>query len=194
MQKQDQEVFEYRNKRLIIRPESIRYEFGPTVYIVENPVAIMCWTEAIELDMFRIGSKIKLRLKGENGNKFTFVLRSYFGVGWSRIVEVSDEILNSLWGNFFGDIQEYYGEKIDNGETIVLSGFQINESKLSKLGNRDESVTTIDFKDASLKETYDQLIVSSISNPEKFIAIKDRWDWNAPLIQTIIKRLCPLSS
>ena len=172
------------NSDLTISDSEITLRNNWGIHRSGNPKGIRFGIDPIEFYEFRIGYTYKIQILTEADEVLSIPLVSYFGINRSKVSNLQNEILSSLWENRFYEVYtglvEQYKKQVD---LQFDNSYELNSDGLLILKRKE----LIRFEDMRIDKRFNHYIVNSKSDPKLFTNIYYLKIWNSSILLMILE-------
>jgi len=133
---------------------------------------------------FTIGRHYFIDLRDMDGVITTIKLKSYYGIRKDAGYTLWNEIIQQLWAHYFSAIFNHYFDLFKNYQTFELAGV-----KFLFEGIGFENNYRIPWEDIALSNYRTYFVIHPRQNPKENKSLYFARDWNAFILQRLLKKI-----
>jgi len=174
-------------KRLIFKIDGLIIEkpfsFDDPVFIAAEDITAfrlgMRWIRGL---YFIIGRQFIVELKLQDDSKTKIKLFSLYSIRDQRYNEIWLEIVEQLYHHYFSSQLQLYVELYEMGQSFNLSGLTFVDDGI--IWNKNKK---LNYNQVALSNYRTYFVIHNTNDPRQNISFKFLNDWNAYLIQSLLK-------
>ncbi len=176
-------------KRIIIADKGINIEktrsFDSPVFIpAESITAFRYGSKWIRGYKFTVGKHYFIEIKDANRKIFKIKLKSYYGLQQETYGDLWAEIIDLLWDTYFKQILDNYLGLYQEKQPFELGGIKFLPEGISWSKNKE-----VRWKDIGLSNYVTYFMIYHKENPKEHISRSFAHDWNAVVLQQLLKKI-----
>jgi len=177
------------SKKFTFTKEGIKIEklmsFDPSVLLPsENICAFRYGVSLTRGYVFVIGRQYFIEIKDLQNKIFKIKLKSLYGIKRETYYKKWSDIFNQLWRNYFSDVLNYYTELYNIHQIFELAGVKFLSEGIS-WDNKNKLL----WEEIALSNYRTYFMIHHIQNPNQNKSISFSTDWNAFILQSLLKRI-----
>ena len=133
---------------------------------------------------FVIGRQFFIEIKDYQNKVTTIKLKSYYGIRRKTYHELWSNIFNKLWEHYFSNVYNYYIELYNLQQAFELAGIKFFETGISWDKNN-----SLNWQDVALSNYRTYFMIYNNKNPKQHKSINFANDWNAFILQCLLKSI-----
>jgi hypothetical protein len=176
-------------KRLAFTKEGITIEkplsFDPSVFIpTENVNAFRYGVKFTRGHSFVIGRQYFIETKDAQNKIFKIKLKSYYGIRREAYRKAWVEIINQLWGNYFSKMLDEHFELYNTQQVFEFAGIRFLFDGISW-----DTKNKLLWEEIALSNYKTYFMIHHVQNPKQHKGFNFSNDWNALVLQYLLKQI-----
>ena len=157
--------------------------FDPSVLLPsENICAFRYGVSLTRGYVFVIGRQYFIEIKDLQNKIFKIKLKSLYGIKRETYYKKWSDIFNQLWRNYFSDVLNYYTELYNIHQIFELAGVKFLSEGIS-WDNKNKLL----WEEIALSNYRTYFMIHHIQNPNQNKSISFSTDWNAFILQSLLR-------
>jgi len=175
------------NRKIVFADEGLTIEkplsFDPKVFISgENIAAFRFGTKDLYGYKFVFGRQYFIETRDFQNNTFKIKLNSYYGIKRRAYYKLWAELLQQLWDFYLVNQLSYYTELYNIQQMFELAGVTFEPDGISW-----DNKNSLRWSEIAVKSYQTYFMIYHIDNPKKYKCCVFSSDWNAVVLQSLLK-------
>lgn len=175
------------NRKIVFSDEGLTIEkplsFDSKVFISgENIAAFRFGTKELYGYKFAFGRQYFIETRDFQNNTFKIKLNSYYGIKRRAYYKLWAELLQQLWDFYLVNQLSYYTELYNIQQMFELAGVTFEPEGISW-----DNKNSLRWSEIAVKSYQTYFMIYDVDNPKKYKCCVFSIDWNAVVLQSLLK-------